>query len=52
MRIPTVPIVIAFAIAPSFGRPNIPNSGKGQKIFQDKCVGCHGADGRAQTDLG
>jgi cytochrome c6 len=52
MKLLIVPIVIAFAMAPSFGRTNIPNAGKGQKIFQDKCVGCHGTDGRAQTDMG
>ena len=26
--------------------------GKGRQLFQEQCVGCHGPDGRAQTDMG
>jgi len=25
---------------------------KGQKIFQQLCIGCHGPDGRAQSEMG
>ena len=28
------------------------NQRRGEDIFQEKCVGCHGPDGRAQTDIG
>jgi mono/diheme cytochrome c family protein len=24
----------------------------GEAIFQEQCIGCHGPDGRAQTELG
>jgi cytochrome c6 len=26
--------------------------GNGKAVFQEQCVGCHGPDGRAQTDIG
>ena len=46
-------IIAAFAVAaPSFGQPDDKNAGKGQEIFQEQCVGCHGPDGHAQTDMG
>jgi cytochrome c6 len=25
---------------------------KGEALFQEQCIGCHGPDGRAQTELG
>jgi cytochrome c6 len=28
------------------------NQRRGQEIFQELCAGCHGSDGRAQTDIG
>jgi cbb3-type cytochrome c oxidase subunit III len=28
------------------------NQRRGQEIFQELCAGCHGPDGRAQTDIG
>jgi cbb3-type cytochrome c oxidase subunit III len=53
MRLLTVSIIIAFAVAaPSFGQSDNKNAGKGQEIFQEQCVGCHGPDGHAQTDMG
>ncbi|MGH7972964.1 MAG: c-type cytochrome [Limisphaerales bacterium] len=27
-------------------------SAKGEQIFQQLCIGCHGPDGRAQTEMG
>jgi cytochrome c6 len=53
MRLLTIAIVIAFAVVPpSFGQSDNKNAGKGQGIFQEQCVGCHGTDGHAQTDMG
>jgi|ERR1039457_6930093 cytochrome c6 len=53
MRLLTVAIIIAFAVAaPSFGQSDNKNANKGQEIFQEQCVGCHGPDGHAQTDMG
>jgi cbb3-type cytochrome c oxidase subunit III len=28
------------------------DSARGQKVFQQYCVGCHGSDGRSQTEMG
>ena len=28
------------------------NSSQGPTIFQEQCIGCHGQDGRADTDMG
>ena len=28
------------------------NQRRGEEIFQELCAGCHGPDGRAQTDIG
>jgi cbb3-type cytochrome c oxidase subunit III len=28
------------------------NQRRGEEIFQEQCAGCHGPDGRAQTDIG
>ena len=28
------------------------NQRRGEEIFQELCAGCHGPDGRAQTDMG
>ena len=33
------------------GRPQ-KNSGQGVTIFQEQCIGCHGQDGRADTEMG
>jgi cbb3-type cytochrome c oxidase subunit III len=53
MRLLTVSIIIVFAVAvPSFAQSDNKNAGKGQEIFQEQCVGCHGPDGHAQTDMG
>src|ERR1039458_3752408 len=53
MRLLAVSIIIAFAVAaPSFGQSDNKNARKGQEIFQEQCVGCHGPDGHAQTDMG
>jgi cbb3-type cytochrome c oxidase subunit III len=39
-------------VAPFLGLSLPPQAQKGQAIFQEQCVGCHGADGKAQTDMG
>jgi cytochrome c6 len=52
MRLLTFTIVIAFASIPSFGQSGNKDAGKGQEIFQQQCIGCHGPDGHAQTDMG
>jgi cytochrome c6 len=34
------------------GPPNKEDSGKEAEVFQEQCIGCHGPDGRAQTEMG
>jgi cbb3-type cytochrome c oxidase subunit III len=43
-------IALFAVIAPAYSQKN--QADKGQQIFQELCVGCHGPDGRAQTDMG
>jgi cytochrome c6 len=53
MKLLNISIIVAFAAGPpSFGQSDNKNAGKGQEIFQEQCVGCHGPDGHAQTDMG
>jgi cytochrome c6 len=52
MKALTLTVVFAFVGVPSFGQSGDKNAGKGQEIFQQQCVGCHGPDGHAQTDMG
>jgi mono/diheme cytochrome c family protein len=28
------------------------DSGSGEALFHERCIGCHGPDGRAQTEMG
>jgi mono/diheme cytochrome c family protein len=47
------PIIVAILLGVSVvTRPSGAGSGSGAEIFQEKCAGCHGPDGRAQTYLG
>jgi cytochrome c6 len=34
------------------GEPSQVRSGNGEASFHERCVGCHGPDGRAQTEMG
>ena len=43
----TLLLPVRFLAEPSKG-----HSGAGEAIFHERCVGCHGLDGRAQTELG
>jgi cytochrome c6 len=48
--ISTMLTLVVVAPFPGLSRP--PQAQKGQAIFQEQCIGCHGADGKAQTDMG
>ncbi len=52
MKLLTIAITSVFVVALSFGQSNNANGSKGQNIFGEQCVGCHGTDGRAQTEVG
>jgi mono/diheme cytochrome c family protein len=47
MKISNVAVIATVFLAPILGQAQ-----KGGSIFQEQCVGCHGPDGRAQTDMG
>jgi len=36
---------------PLFGQTDDRRAGKGRDVFAEYCIGCHGPDGRAQTDM-
>jgi cytochrome c6 len=47
-----VQIIIAVLLAiPAVSRAQ-KNQRRGEDIFREQCTGCHGPDGRAQTDMG
>lgn len=50
------PIIYAIGVATMsilvLAAPQKDKSGQGEQIFQEQCAGCHGPDGRAQTDMG
>ena len=37
---------------PFFAQTGKAHRGAGDAIFQEQCVGCHGPDGRAETEMG
>ena len=44
-------LIAVFIAIPAVSRAQ-KNQRHGEDIFQEQCVGCHGPDGRAQTDMG
>ncbi|HLY16790.1 MAG TPA: cytochrome c [Bryobacteraceae bacterium] len=48
-----IPIIVTVAALASVAVPGWAQKGRGgDAIFQEMCVGCHGTDGRADTDMG
>ena len=45
-------IALLAVFVPTFAYAQKGQSAKGAQLFQQLCVGCHGADGRAQADAG
>jgi mono/diheme cytochrome c family protein len=53
MKLSTISTILALAVLPPFlGHSRPPQAQKGKAIFQEQCAGCHGADAKAQTDMG
>jgi mono/diheme cytochrome c family protein len=53
MKLSTISTTLALVVvAPFLGLSRPPQAQKGQAIFQEQCIGCHGTDGKAQTDMG
>jgi len=40
-----------FVARPLFVYSDDEHGGKGQQTYQEQCAGCHGPDGRAQTNM-
>jgi cbb3-type cytochrome c oxidase subunit III len=36
---------------PLFAQTDDKRTGEGQDVFEEYCIGCHGSDGRAETDM-
>lgn|SRR5579872_2063341 len=49
LNLTTITILLASCLS---AQSNKDRSGAGEAIFQEKCAGCHGTDGRAQTEIG
>jgi cytochrome c6 len=48
----TVVTLTLFLAAPILTQSSKGRDSSGEALFQEQCIGCHGPDGRAQTDLG
>ena len=44
-------LTAALIAIPMFAAPQKGKSARGEEIFQEQCSGCHGPDGRAQTEM-
>jgi cytochrome c6 len=44
--------IAALLAVSGFAQPSKGRNGTGARIFQEQCIGCHGADGRGQTEAG
>ena len=42
---------LVFVALPLFGQTDDKQTGKGRDVFAEYCIGCHGSDGRAETDM-
>jgi len=48
-----IPVIVAIAALMSMAVPSRAQKGReGDAVFKELCVGCHGEDGRADTDMG
>ena len=51
MKVSTLAIATLLAVS-VFGQSSKGDNSAGAGVFQAQCVGCHGPDGRAQTEMG
>ena len=42
---------LVFVALPLFGQTDDKQTGKGRDVFAEYCIGCHGPDGRAETEM-
>jgi mono/diheme cytochrome c family protein len=48
----TLVTLTLFLAVPIFAQSSKGHDNAGEALFQEQCIGCHGPDGRAQTELG
>jgi mono/diheme cytochrome c family protein len=44
-------ISLAVLAMPLLGQTDDKRTGKGRDVFEEYCIGCHGPNGRAETDM-
>ena len=52
MKIITLAIITSFLAITALAQSSKGHGSIGEALFQEQCIGCHGPDGRAQTELG
>jgi cbb3-type cytochrome c oxidase subunit III len=52
MRFSSVVVGAVLVVIPIVAQSPKDQSAKGEQVYQQLCVGCHGPDGRAQTEMG
>ena len=53
IKLPVLCVAALFGVAISAGAATGKgDAAKGKALFEEKCAGCHGKDGKAETDLG
>jgi cytochrome c6 len=52
MNISTFVTLTLLLAVPILAQPSKGHDSRGEALFQEQCMGCHGPDGRAQTELG
>jgi cytochrome c6 len=52
MRTLTYATIATLLASSVFGQSSKGSNGPGAEVFREQCIGCHGPDGRAQTETG
>src|SRR6266853_1795752 len=52
MKTSTLVTLTLLSAVPVFAQSNKGHGSAGEALFQEQCIGCHGSDGRAQTEMG
>ena len=51
MKLSTYATIAVLTVAPFLSAPLSAKGANGKSVFREQCAGCHGPDGRAQTDI-
>jgi cytochrome c6 len=52
MKITILVTVVTLLVVSAFGQSRKGHNDTGAGLFRERCIGCHGPDGRAQTEAG